>query len=371
MKTNTKKIFEIIRFYSLTEINKYIQDGHEYPTYHAWCYDILAANKYNINCIDYKNTRINIMGKKLRIVNLQQQINCLRLSEKDDIVFAPFIRDIFVLAILKILKIYKTPIIAISHTALVPYQKNILKRFKLLLIRNIYLSGVDKILFLNQRMYDFSNNYKSLNERHSYIQNWGVDFLFFNSYSINQLYIPKNDFVLSLGGTNRDYKILIEAFKNINIKLKIIPKSPSNIPHDIEITHNIEIGSSIPDLYSYGPIREEYYNCLAVAIPLIRELDYYPTGSTILFEAMSMGKAVITTRNKAYPFDVEEEKIGLNVDYGDVDGWVKAVNFLITHPDEAKEMGNRGRELAKERYNYQNFSKQIINEIETIHAKKL
>jgi len=247
--------------------------------------------------------------------------------------------------------------------AYIPNQKNILKRFRHHLIRNIYLLGVDKILFLNQRMYDYSNNYKKLNKKHGYIKNWGVEFSFFNSYFINQQNIPKNDFIFSLGGTNRDFEILIEAFRSINFKLKIMPKSPSNIPSDIKITQNIEIGSSIPDLYSYGPVRDEYYNCLAVAIPLMRELDYYPTGSTILFEAMCMGKAIITTRNRAYPFDVEEEKIGLNIEYGDVDGWIKAVNYLITHPDEAKAMGNRGRELVKERYNYQNFTEEIINVI--------
>jgi len=360
-----KKIVELIRFYSLDEINKFIIKGNEYPTHHAWCYDILVANAYDISCIEYnKNTYANTIGKKLGIENLQQQINCFRSTTKNDIVFAPFIKDVFILAVLKILKIYRTPIITISHRAYVPNQKNILKRCKLLVIRNIYLFGIDKILFLNQKIYGYSNNFNRIKERHSYLNNWGVDFLFFNSYSINQQCIPKNNFIFSLGGTNRDFKLLIEAFNNMNVKLKIIPKNPSNIPKCIQINENIEIGPSIPDLYSYGSIRKDYYNCIAVAIPLIKELDYYPTGSTILFEAFAMGKAVITTKNKAYPFDVEEEKVGINVDYGDVDGWINAVNYLINHPDEAKEMGNRAKQLCKNKYNYELFSQEILGHLE-------
>ena len=355
-----KRIVEIIRFYSLDEINNYIQKRNDYPTHHAWCYDVLLSNNYNICCVDYnKNTLVNKIGKKLGVVNLQQQINCFNSTTKNDIIFAPFIKDIFILALLKIFKLYRTPILTISHVAHVPKQKNILKRVKVLMIRNIYFLGIDKILFLNEKMYCYSNDFKKIPKKHSYLENWGVDFIFFNSYSINQKCSPKNDFIFSPGGTNRDFKILIEAFRKMNVKLKIIPKSLSNIPDGVQITENIEIGSSIPDLYSYSSVRNDYYNCLAVAIPLIKELDYYPTGSTILFESMAMGKAVITTKNKAYPFDVEEEKIGLNVDYGDVEGWIKAVNYLISNPIEAKEMGIRAKKLCENKYNYELFSKEI------------
>ena len=362
-----EKIVEIIRFYSLNEINNYILKGNDYPNYHVWCYDVLLHNFSNIGEIDYnKDTFINILGKKIGIVNLQQQINCFRLTTKKDILFAPFIKDVFFLAVLKILRIYNSPIIAISHNAYVPNQKNILKRCKRMMIRNINLIGIDKILFLNERMYNHCNSFKRIQESHSYLHHWGVDYSFFNSYSVKQQDSPKNDFILSLGGTNRDFKILIEAFKNINFKLKVIPKKSENIPPDIDIPKNAIISSSIPNLYSYSLIRAEYYNCFAVAIPLLKEDDYSPSGSTILFEAFAMGKAVITTKNVAYPFDVEVERIGLNVNYGDVAGWENAVNYLIDHPQEVKEMGNRAKQLCKNIYNYELFSQEILG-----HLKKM
>ena len=83
-----------------------------------------------------------------------------------------------------------------------------------------------------------------------------------------------------------------------------------------------------------------------MALP-IRPHPYFfcPYGNTVLFEAMACGKPVIATDNKAFPFNIEEEGVGILVDYKDVGGWQRAIQFLKNNPDKAHEMGQRGLEL--------------------------
>jgi glycosyltransferase involved in cell wall biosynthesis len=110
----------------------------------------------------------------------------------------------------------------------------------------------------------------------------------------------------------------------------------------------------------------DYYNCLAVAIPLLKAVQQNTFGITVIMEALAMGKPIISTVNPLYPFDLEKEKIGLYVDYDDVNGWKHSVNYLINNPDEAREMGERGRFLCEKKYNYNLFSKEVIKQIKMI-----
>ena len=57
--------------------------------------------------------------------------------------------------------------------------------------------------------------------------------------------------------------------------------------------------------------------------------------------------------------DIEGEGIGITVDYEDVQGWKDAVSYLSAHPDEAKRMGAKARQLAEQVYNMEIFAKEI------------
>lgn len=136
----------------------------------------------------------------------------------------------------------------------------------------------------------------------------------------------------------------------------------SNCQFDVIQPHNVFIDKNMSRT-STSKLLPYYYHALAVAIPLKEKMDYC-TGATILMESMAMHKPVIITASKANLIDVKKEKIGLEVDYGDVNGWREAILYLVEHPDELKEMGERAYHLAKTRYNYNNYCKQIFREIE-------
>lgn len=367
------KVAEVIRFYSLDDIESFIEEGGEYPLHHVWCYDKIKESGIDADCIEFdENSFWNKFGKKLKIQNLQQQLNILKHSNNYDLIYVPFPQDAFLLAVLKSVGLYKKPILALGLDAHFPTKKHI-KGLREKITRRIFLNGYDTVMYFSKKLYDRSNEYSRLNGKHAYTDRWGVDFNFFNDYVERQATPPSNDFIHSTGGSVRDYKTLIEAFKDIDFKLKITTKTTPTESYFQNLTSNIIIDDTIqPGLHSVGKIRKDYYNALAVAIPILNNGHQSPFGITVVLEAMAMSKPIISTENKLYPFNLEKEKVGLYVDYGDVEGWRQSVNYLVNNPDEAREMGERGRHLCKTKYNYDLFSTDVISQIQKMmfNAKK-
>ena len=130
---------------------------------------------------------------------------------------------------------------------------------------------------------------------------------------------------------------------------------------------NVLLDRSI-DRNNVGKLRSYYYHSIAVGIPLQEDLDWC-NGSTVLFEAMTMSKPVIMTAAKANLIDIEKEKIGISVGFGDKKGWIDAINYLKANPDEAKEMGERGFALVQKKHNYNLFCSRLLEEISQFDKK--
>ena len=356
------KVAEIIRFYSLDEIMDFIDNGGEYPLHHVWCYDHLKENGIQVEGIQFNNKSMwNKLGAKMQICNLQQQINLLKRSREFDVIYAPFIADVFFLAALKMLGLYNKPIIALGLDTHIPYKKHPVKNFRQKLIRMVYRGGIDTLLFFNETLYRRNKKYGTLGKHETFTE-WGADLDFFTKYSERQTQPPSLDFIYSTGGTGRDFKTLVQAFNDIDFGLKITTKKDEKL--GTIIPPNVIIDDTIkPGLHSVGLIRKEYYNSLAVAISLKKTGQLWPVGITVIMEALAMSKPIISTVNDMYPFNLEKEKVGFYVDYYDVEGWKDRVNYMINNPDEAREMGERGRYLCEKKYNYKIFSDELVKQV--------
>ena len=71
-----------------------------------------------------------------------------------------------------------------------------------------------------------------------------------------------------------------------------------------------------------------------------------------LFEAMMLGRPIITSAGTLAGGIVEREGIGLIVPYGDVQRLGDAMRFLASHPEECKRMGQKGRQLYEQHYSF-------------------
>lgn len=87
-----------------------------------------------------------------------------------------------------------------------------------------------------------------------------------------------------------------------------------------------------------------------------------------LFEYMTAGIPVIASDFPAMKNFVENHRIGICVDPLDTNAIAEAMQWIASHPEEAAEMGKRGRALVEQEYNWEHegnklctFYKQILN----------
>jgi glycosyltransferase involved in cell wall biosynthesis len=89
----------------------------------------------------------------------------------------------------------------------------------------------------------------------------------------------------------------------------------------------------------------EHARCALLALPSKQE-----TAPVVVAEAMAAGRAVVATRICGVPFMVEDGTSGLLVDDGDMDGLAAALVRLLADPAPRSQMGQRGRQIAQERF---------------------
>ena len=78
--------------------------------------------------------------------------------------------------------------------------------------------------------------------------------------------------------------------------------------------------------------------------------SYYEGLPMSILEAMACSEAIVSTPIGGIPEAVENSVSGMLVQPGDVEHLYAAVSLLLRHPERAEEMGQRGREIAEEKY---------------------
>lgn len=82
---------------------------------------------------------------------------------------------------------------------------------------------------------------------------------------------------------------------------------------------------------------------------------------TKLFEYMACGVPVVTSDLPPIRHYIEETNCGLLVPPRDAQAFAQAVEFLLDHPNEAHEMGRRGRQAVFDRYNWAPEEKKLLD----------
>ncbi|MGC8778934.1 MAG: glycosyltransferase, partial [Candidatus Caldatribacteriaceae bacterium] len=85
-----------------------------------------------------------------------------------------------------------------------------------------------------------------------------------------------------------------------------------------------------------------------------------------LYEAMMLGRPLVTNRGTLVSQLVEEEKIGVTFTYGDVEGLASAMRWLKEHPEEREEMGHRARRVYEERYSFERQREKLLRAYEEV-----
>lgn len=103
---------------------------------------------------------------------------------------------------------------------------------------------------------------------------------------------------------------------------------------------------------------------LAVLQPIPNYIESYPTK---MFEYMAMGIPVVASNFPLYRAIIEENNCGLCVDPLNPSEIAKAIDYILTHPEEAQRMGENGLKAVKEQYNWSIEEKKLLALYEQLH----
>ena len=193
-------------------------------------------------------------------------------------------------------------------------------------------------------------------------------------------------YIVAAGLESRDYGTLFTAARGLAVDIRIAAAShwagrqPSWRLSDAPA--NVEVGS-----YSYPELRELYQGATLAVVPL-HEAPYQH-GITALQEAMAMGLPVIVTRTRGQSDVVIDRRRhlraiperatrgsfvtmvepprpelaranGFYVAPGDAEAMRRSIQYLLDHPDLAREMGQRGQQVAREVLSLDRFVERAV-----------
>jgi glycosyltransferase involved in cell wall biosynthesis len=79
-----------------------------------------------------------------------------------------------------------------------------------------------------------------------------------------------------------------------------------------------------------------------------------------LFEYMAAGLPVVASNFPLWKEIVEGNRCGITVDPLDPKAIAQAIEYLLAHPEEARQMGENGRRAVEEKYNWEKEAEKLL-----------
>tara|TARA_Y100000991_G_scaffold215122_2_gene204584 strand:+ start:3858 stop:4970 length:1113 start_codon:yes stop_codon:yes gene_type:complete len=187
-------------------------------------------------------------------------------------------------------------------------------------------------------------------------------------YSENRI----NNEIFYIGGisNNRGFDVLIQALKILRLK---IPDIFAHFigPYTKELIDNEQLNDIKENFKLYGslPLIKglKYSQNSKIGLSILKPISNYTQSySTKIFEYMAIGLPVITSNFKLYKDIIDENNCGICVNPENPNEIAKAIEFILINPEKAKEMGQNGSRLVKEKYNWTNEEFKLINIYKTL-----
>ncbi len=157
------------------------------------------------------------------------------------------------------------------------------------------------------------------------------------------------NYIFAGGRTCRDYETLFEAISGFDAQL-VVNVRKFNVKG--EGPPNVKVNDFMPLRLYYAFMAGAQF----VVVPL--QDTPYAAGLGHIVQAMSAGKALVATRTAGTTDYVEDGQTGILVTPYDAQEMRSAIAYLLTHPEEAKSMGQKARQRYEERYTFTAFAEQ-------------
>ena len=245
-----------------------------------------------------------------------------------------------------------------ENIALQILNKEYIPKYLRKIISNLYrkyeikkLKKFDALILAENSYYEY---YKLLNKKIEIVLNMP------DAVALNSFYSEKRikNEIFYIGGisNNRGFVMYIKALKILKNKLSDVFMhliGPYN--EDLLKKTNLNELKKAMKIYGSVPLTEalKYSIHSKVGISILKPIgNYEESYSTKIFEYMAIGLPVVTSKFKLYSEIVDKNNCGICVDPENPDEIAKAIEYIMTHPKKAKEMGQNGRKLVEKKYNW-------------------
>jgi glycosyltransferase involved in cell wall biosynthesis len=177
---------------------------------------------------------------------------------------------------------------------------------------------------------------------------------------------PEPDLICAAGQLLRDYDCLIEAVRDLPVRVQIAAGSPW-------IERPLEPRGVLPTNVTWGRLDRYDLRALyarsALAVVPIRQ-NHYQTGIATILEMMAMGKCVIASKTHGQTDTIIDGVTGVYVPPGDSGALRRAIERLLAHPEDAARIGSAARKFIEERASLDLFVERLATTVRAGHAAR-
>ena len=333
------------------------QEG-EFPSH--LLYGAAELEQHGIELVMHQSVNVEHRG----LLMLRTAWRILRCRESYDVVYGTAFRGLELIILLRALHLFRRPIVVWHHQPIVK-ARNPLREA----VARLFYRGIDHMFFFSEKL--ISDSLKSAKARPErlHLAHWGADLNFYDR--IIRAHEGERKGFVATGKEMRDHTTLIKAFNRTTQVLELYvarykgDKNPDRGIETLQTEENIHVNRTDGHLMP-RTLAEKVDQAACVVICCYP--TNYTVGLTTVVEALALGLPMICTRNAQMPFDIEAEGCGITVDYGDVEGWVKAIETIANDPERARQMGQRGRQLSEQTYNIAHCAAEVAEVLKQIRS---
>lgn len=162
-------------------------------------------------------------------------------------------------------------------------------------------------------------------------------------------------YLFSAGRTLRDYPALIESVRDLTVPVKIVCGTADL--NDIDLPPHVELHREI-DRAAYLRLLK---GCSMVLLPLLP--TERSTGQVVMFEAMALGKPVITSRAPGTVDVIRDGENGRLLTCGDVEGFRAALHDWLAHPEQAETCARQALQDILDHYTVEKHGQRKLDSV--------
>ncbi|MCX8049624.1 MAG: glycosyltransferase [Methylohalobius sp.] len=326
------------------------------PLHKAWLSTGMDVKFYPGNLsLNYRN-KFELLIKNYPKLFLFALINSYRALTKRDPDFIIVNSDVEVIAVslIKFLLLKKSKIILLGFifTRRKSRQLKVIRRFYFKLVLSLASISICHSTY-EKKVYDRYFNLSKLK-------------IHYIPYALH-VYKPKDDnnweeeYIVSAGRSNRDYKLLIQVATDLPYRFKIICDNPRLVSINCN-TKNIEV---ISGCYGANYI-SILNNARLIVIPLA--VSDISAGQMVLLQAMALGKPVIITKTRSTIEYGSHLKTVYFCKLGDLDDLKSAILYLMQNRSISDQISSNAKKYYEENHTIESYVKNIAHLIVSMQS---